>query len=127
MQSTPQADTPAELELRRELHRRGLRFRKNYTVSGVTRSRPDVAFTRQRIAVFVDGCFWHSCPVHGTMPKANREWWREKLEANRERDRRHTAELEQAGWMVIRFWEHEDPSSAADAVVRAVEARNSDG
>jgi DNA mismatch endonuclease (patch repair protein) len=70
--------------------------------------------------VFVDGCFWHSCPEHATRPKANSEWWSEKLEANRARDARHTQELEDAGWTVMRFWEHEDPQSAAALVARAL-------
>ncbi len=121
MQATPQADTPAEIELRRELHRRGLRFRKDYPVRGVTRSRPDIVFTRQKVAVFVDGCFWHSCPEHATAPKANREWWEEKLAANVARDRRHTSELQDAGWTVLRFWEHESVERAADTVVEVLE------
>lgn len=90
-------------------------------MSGVTRSRPDIVFTRHKLAVFVDGCFWHSCPEHATMPKANREWWEAKLTANVERDRRHTAELEEAGWTVLRFWEHEPVGRAAETVVEVLE------
>jgi DNA mismatch endonuclease (patch repair protein) len=71
--------------------------------------------------VFVDGCFWHSCPEHATKPRTNREWWEAKLDSNVERDRRHTAELEEAGWTVLRFWEHEPASRAADAVIGALE------
>lgn len=125
MQATSRADTPAEVELRRELHHRGLRFRKDYPVGGVTRSRPDIVFTRQKLAVFVDGCFWHSCPEHATSPKTNSEWWQAKLAANVERDRRHTAELEDAGWAVMRFWEHEPSEGAADAVVELLRERSS--
>ena len=79
-----------------------------------------MVFTRRRVAVFVDGCFWHGCPEHGSWPKANASWWREKIEANTERDRRVTERLESAGWTVIRIWEHEDPEAAADRIEKAV-------
>lgn len=123
MESTRQKNTPAELAIRSALHRRGLRYRVDQTIPGVTRARPDIVFTKQRIAVFVDGCFWHSCPKHSTTPKSNQEWWVEKLAGNVERDRRHDRELVEAGWRVLRFWEHEDPEHAADAVERAVQHR----
>ena len=116
MHNTPQRDTPVEMQVRSRLHRRGLRFRVDRTIPGVTRSRPDLVFTKERVAVFLDGCFWHSCPVHGTTPHANRDWWLEKLAANVERDRRHDRELRTAGWLVLRFWEHEDPTSVVDAI-----------
>jgi DNA mismatch endonuclease (patch repair protein) len=116
MENTPQRDTPAEMALRRELFRRGLRYRVDLPIRGVTRARPDIAFPKQKLAVFVDGCFWHSCPEHGTMPKRNRKWWAAKLAANVERDRRHERELAEAGWTTVRVWEHEDPSGAADRV-----------
>jgi len=114
-------DTAAELGLRRELFRRGLRYRVDYRVTG--RRRVDVAFTRRKVAVFVDGCFWHRCPIHGTLPKANGNWWRSKLEANERRDRLTDAELVSLGWLVIRVWEHEDPAEAADRIERAVRSR----
>ena len=120
MRRTRQSGTPAELELRRELHRRGFRYRVNSPVPGVTRGRPDLVFPTEKVAVFVDGCFWHSCPQHATTPKANRDWWVDKLASNVGRDNRHTGELEEAGWLVLRFWEHEDPVTAADQVERAV-------
>src|SRR2546430_17382839 len=86
MQVTAQRDTPCELALRSALHRLGLRFRVQWPIEG-TRRRADVAFTAARIAVFVDGCFWHCCPEHGTGPKANGRWWEEKLAANVNRER----------------------------------------
>lgn len=114
-------DTAAEISLRSALWRRGLRFRVDFPVIG--RRRVDVAFPRQRVAVFVDGCFWHRCPLHGTIPRANRDWWLEKLEANAERDRGTNVELEACGWLVIRVWEHEAPDAAAERVAAAVRAR----
>jgi DNA mismatch endonuclease, patch repair protein len=119
MQATRRTDTAPELALRRELHRRGLRYRVDYPV--LPRRRADVAFPRQRVAVFVDGCFWHSCPDHGTQAKANAEWWRAKLEANVERDRDTDARLAAAGWTVVRAWEHEPVPEVADVVTRALE------
>lgn len=120
MESTKQRDTPTELALRSELHRRGLRFRVDLALPGVTRSRPDIVFTRQKVAVFVDGCFWHMCPEHSSMPKANADWWREKLESNVKRDRRHDKELEEKGWCVIRVWEHDDTCAASEQIERIV-------
>lgn len=79
--------------------------------------RPDVVFPKRRVAVFVDGCFWHGCPVHGTQPATNRDYWAKKLEANRHRDTSTTTALERDGWTVLRFWEHEDPAAAAGRVV----------
>ena len=80
--------------------------------------RPDIALTRARVAVFVDGCFWHGCPVHAVAPKANAAWWRSKLDANLARDRRDEAVLRESGWFVVRAWEHEDPAIVADAIER---------
>lgn len=113
-------DSKPEQGLRSLLHRRGLRFRKHTQAVKGLRCRPDVLFTRARIAVFVDGCFWHRCPIHGTQPKANGAWWAEKLDANVARDRRNTLALEQAGWTVLRFCEHEDLDAMADQVEQAV-------
>ncbi|PWU54783.1 very short patch repair endonuclease [Micromonospora sp. S4605] len=109
----PRASTKPELALRRELHRRGLRFRVN--PPGLP-GRPDVAFTRARVAVFVDGCFWHRCPEHSTLPRNNREWWLAKLERNVVRDRAKDAALAELGWTVLHVWEHEAPDAAADRV-----------
>ena len=119
MQSTKRRDTPGELALRTELRKRGLRYRVDYPLAG-TRRRADVAFPGARLAVFVDGCFWHGCPLHGTWPKANADWWRAKIEANVLRDRATDSTLVANGWRVLRFWEHDDPAMAALGVARAV-------
>lgn len=124
MRANRSADTAPELSLRSELHRRGLRFRKNLRIpveGGST--RPDIVFTRARIAVFVDGCFWHSCPEHGALPQANRDFWSAKFERNVQRDRANDAALSEAGWLVLRFFEHVPAADAALAVQRAVTAR----
>lgn len=109
-------DTAPELALRRELHSRGLRYRVHFAPLPGLRRTADIAFTRQRIAVFVDGCFWHSCPQHRTSPKANSGWWAEKLAANTTRDLAANVQLIDAGWSVVRVWEHVDPSVAAHHV-----------
>ena len=120
MSRMPRAATTPELSIRRELHRRGLRFRVNHrSLPG----RPDIAFTRAKVAVFVDGCFWHRCPEHGTAPKNNGEWWRAKLDRNVERDREKDAALAALGWAVTHVWEHEDPLVAADLIEALWQAR----
>lgn len=113
-------DTDPEIALRRELHRRGLRFRVDRAVPGLARRRADVLFPRARVAVFVDGCFWHRCPEHKTAPVANRAWWAEKLAANVRRDRDTDVRLGALGWTVLRFWEHEATVRSADIVENAV-------
>lgn len=122
MKNQRRRDTKAELALRSELWRRGLRYRVDVKVVG-RRRRVDIAFTRAMVAVFVDGCFWHRCPDHASLPKANREWWKAKLDANERRDRDTDREMAAAGWLVIRVWEHEDPVIAANRVEAAVRAR----
>ena len=112
--------TRPELILRSELHSRGLRFRVNRRQLPGT---PDIVFGPAKVAVFVDGCFWHSCPDHGVLPKNNREWWRTKLRANRERDLRKNQELEELGWLVIHVWEHEKVGPAADGIESLVNRR----
>jgi len=112
----PRRDTLPELALRRELHHRGLRYRVDVAPLKGLRRRADVVFTRHRLAVFVDGCFWHRCPVHGTAPRNNGEWWRAKLDRNVERDRDTDAALTAAGWAVVRVWEHEDAAATANRV-----------
>jgi DNA mismatch endonuclease (patch repair protein) len=119
MTSQRQRDTKREMELRSLLHRRGLRFRVHALLPGLRR-RSDIVFTRARVVVFVDGCFWHGCPEHGTWPKQNADWWRKKIEANQRRDRDTDARLRAAGWTVIRVWEHDDPIEAADRVTKVV-------
>src|SRR5512141_2942032 len=125
MQSTRRRDTSGEMALRAALRALGLRYRVDFKLPG-TRRRADVAFIRAKVAVFVDGCFWHGCPEHGTWPKHNAEYWRRKIERNQNRDAQTNAELREAGWNVIRIWEHEDPSEAAArvaAVVRQCQAQ----
>jgi DNA mismatch endonuclease, patch repair protein len=106
-------DTAPEIALRRQLHARGLRYRVAWPIPGLSRRTVDIAFTRARLAVFVDGCFWHSCPEHATYPSANGAWWAAKLAANQQRDRTTTEHLEASGWTVVRIWEHEDPYQVA--------------
>lgn len=126
MSRQPSKDTAAELAVRRLLHAAGLRYRVEYPVPGMARRRIDVAFTGARVAVLIDGCFWHGCPVHATQPKANAEWWRNKLDRNMARDRETTAHLVAQGWTVLRFWEHEDPDSVAAQVSATVEQRRTE-
>jgi DNA mismatch endonuclease, patch repair protein len=116
-------DTAPEVRLRRELHRRGLRFRLGVRPLKGLRSTPDIVFGPTRVAVYVDGCFWHSCPQHATQPATNREWWRKKLARSRERDRAADETLASAGWAVVRVWEHEAADEAADRVEAVVRER----
>lgn len=106
-------DTRPELEIRSALHRAGERFRVDWPLPVNRRRRADIAFPRRRVAVFVDGCFWHGCPEHHVAPRANAGFWAGKIEANRRRDRETDDLLEGAGWSVVRVWEHEGPSGAA--------------
>jgi DNA mismatch endonuclease (patch repair protein) len=118
MQSNRGRDTGPEIALRSALHQLGLRFRKNLlirTASGV-KVRPDVVFTKARVAIFVDGCFWHCCPDHATTPRRNGKFWRAKLQANVNRDRRVDQALSADGWQLLRVWEHESPIVAAASV-----------
>jgi DNA mismatch endonuclease, patch repair protein len=117
MQATKQRDTPAELALRSALHKMGLRFRVDASIPG-TRRRADILFPRAQLAIFVDGCFWHACPEHGTWPKTNAQWWRHKILGNVARDRDSDAVLKDLGWTVLRFWAHERADKAAAAVVQ---------
>jgi DNA mismatch endonuclease (patch repair protein) len=120
MRTQKRADTAPELILRSELHRRGLRFRVGVKVPGSPRRTIDIAFPKRRVAVFVDGCFWHRCPEHAIPAKNNSEWWAAKLTANVERDEQTTALLIAQGWRVLRVWEHEDPTTAATAIEEIV-------
>lgn len=125
MQGNRSRDTRHEIALRRELHRRGLRFRKHIALVPGLRFRPDVVFPRQRIAVECLGCFWHCCPVDGVTPRTNADYWLSKLERNVERDRRNAAAVAAAGWQLIVVWEHEDRVEAADRVEALVRAARS--
>ncbi|MBC7302334.1 MAG: very short patch repair endonuclease [Nocardia sp.] len=121
MSKQRRANTGPELALRRELHRAGLRYFVDRPPIKGQRRRADVVFPRLRIAVYVDGCFWHRCPVHATDPKNNAHWWAEKLAGNVARDRATDAALRAAGWQVVRVWEHEDPHAAAEQITALVE------
>ncbi|MFE0736730.1 very short patch repair endonuclease [Streptomyces sp. NPDC058855] len=119
-------DTAAEIMVRRLLHAAGLRYRVNVPVPGMPRRTIDIAWGTARIAVFLDGCFWHGCPQHATHPKANAQWWRTKLDRNMARDRETTEHLTAQGWVVMRFWEHEPPEEVATAVRAAVDRAKAD-
>lgn len=123
MQANRGSDTRPEVALRSELHRRGLRFRKATAPASGVRCRADLVFTRVRVAVFVDGCFWHRCPLHGTQPQTNSEYWQAKLDGNVARDRRNDRALLDSGWVVVRVWEHEAVAAAADRVEAAIAGR----
>lgn len=116
-------DTKPEIELRRDLHARGLRFRVDRALLPDRRRRADIVFGPAKVAVFVDGCFWHGCPQHATWPKANEAYWRDKIETNRLRDRDTDARLASLGWHVVRVWEHEDMHAAAERLEAIVRER----
>lgn len=123
MQRQRRGDTAPEMALRRTLHARGYRYRVDRAPLAGLRRRADLVFPRAKVAVFVDGCFWHRCPHHATVPASNTDWWEAKLNANVARDRDTDRRLDDAGWAVVRVWEHEDPEHAADRVAAAVEPR----
>lgn len=126
MAAVKRANTKPEVELRQALHRAGFRFRKDYPIrADSVLVRPDIAFTRRRVAVFVDGCFWHGCPAHGQIPATNTSFWAAKLAANVDRDRRQDQLLAAAGWHVVRVWEHatvEDGLSAVESACGLTES-----
>ena len=118
MLANRRSDTRPELHLRSLLHRAGARFRKDHRIDADgLRVRADIVFPRRRLAVFVDGCFWHRCPSHGTDPRRNGDFWKHKLDKNVERDRRVDAALAGSGWTVLRFWEHESTAEAAEQIL----------
>ncbi|MEV0675962.1 very short patch repair endonuclease [Actinosynnema sp. NPDC050436] len=124
MRRVRRSGTKPEMALRSALHRKGLRFVVDRSPPGTDRRRRvDVLLRGARIALFVDGCFWHSCPVHGQLPQANRKWWRLKLRGIALRDRDTDAQLAKAGWLVVRVWEHEDPAEVAQRVLELVAMR----
>jgi DNA mismatch endonuclease (patch repair protein) len=119
MQLQRERDTQPELALRQALHRRGLRYRVDFQGVAGTRRRIDIAFTKAKIAVFVDGCFWHGCPEHGKRDHEINGWyWPGKIQTNKARDSDTDLRLAKAGWRVIRVWEHQ----AMEDVVPAIEA-----
>ena len=123
MQANRRRDTTPELTLRRALHAAGLRFRVDVPLPFDRRRRADVVFPRQKVAIFVDGCFWHRCPEHYVAPKSNTGFWADKAAANVERDRDTDTQLENLGWSVLRFWEHDDLGGNAAKRVRAAVKR----
>jgi DNA mismatch endonuclease, patch repair protein len=120
-------DTKPELAIRSALHRKGFRFRVDRAPVPGLRSRADIVFGPERVAVYIDGCFWHSCPEHATQPKTNADWWQRKLAGNRERDRQIDNSLRKHGWHVLRIWEHEDPIEAADLIENVLRRRRGHG
>lgn len=123
MQATKRRDTAAEMRVRAAIHRLGLRYAVDAVISPGLRRRGDVVFRRCKVALFVDGCFWHSCPVHRTQPKANRIFWQRKLEQNVQRDRDTDLKLRRSGWLTIRAWAHEPPEEVAARVLVEVTKR----
>ena len=124
MKNMPVRDSKPELLLRKALHKMGLRYRLHRKdLPG----KPDIVFGSSKVAVFVDGCYWHNCPEHGTIPKNNREWWKEKFQRNRERDNRKDAQLKEMGWLPIHVWEHEDPDTAARNIEKLIKKRLNTG
>lgn len=121
MRSNRRRDTGPELRVRRLLHSRGWRYRVDHKIStGVLVVRPDIVFEKRRVAVFIDGCYWHCCPDHGTSPRVNSAYWSDKLARNVERDERVSRALEEAGWTVIRVWEHVPASEAVERIESAL-------
>jgi DNA mismatch endonuclease, patch repair protein len=116
-------DTALELAVRQILHRAGLRYRVHYPVPGIPRRSIDIAFTKQRIAVFIDGCFWHGCHLHRNIPASNRAAWELKIGTNRERDRHSEQHLMSSGWTVLRFWEHVAAPEIAAQIIEAMQKR----
>lgn len=125
MQGNKGRDTKPELALRRAVHALGLRYRVSIRPLPEVRRTADLVFSRVKVAVFLDGCFWHGCSKHHTKSRTNAEYWAEKVERNRARDRETDRILAEAGWLVIRIWEHEDPLCAAEEVARSVRSRRS--
>ncbi len=127
MRGNSRVVTRPERALRSLLHRRGLRFRVDVAPEPHLRCQADIVFRRARVAVFVDGCFWHGCPEHGTQPVTNSEYWRAKIARNVARDRRNDAALQSQGWTVVRVWEHERPEDGATRVMAAIRQMRGDG
>lgn len=123
MSEQARRDTACEMAIRRRLHAEGLRYRVHYPLPGHRRRTIDIAFPAQRVAVFVDGCFWHGCPAHSHQTRSNTDWWLRKIGRNRERDAETNAILSEAGWHVMRVWEHEDSEQAASRIASEIKGR----
>lgn len=126
MRANRSRDTKPEIAIRRLVHASGLRYRVAAKPLPKTRSTADLLFRPVRVAVFVDGCFWHGCPDHFVPPKTNPGYWEEKIAGNTRRDHDTDTRLEEAGWLVLRFWEHQDPAACAETVVTTVSARKAE-
>jgi DNA mismatch endonuclease (patch repair protein) len=124
MQANRSRDTSPEMAVRRELHRRGLRYRVALAAIPASRRTIDIAFTKARVAVMIDGCFWHGCPEHHQAPRTNAEFWLKKLTENKARDAETTSILQAAGWQVLRFWEHESVAFVVESIAKAVAKAN---
>jgi DNA mismatch endonuclease (patch repair protein) len=122
MQLQRTRDTHPEVAIRRILHAMGLRYRIDVPPLPGLRRRADIVFTRAKVAVYVDGCFWHGCPEHGRQPATNSDYWLPKLAGNRLRDADTDIRLKAAGWAVVRAWEHQDPADVAARICAAVKA-----
>lgn len=123
MRSMPEHSTGPEMAVRRLLFAKGLRYRVQYPVPGASRRTIDVAFPGKKVAVFIDGCFWHGCTEHRNIPAHNRAWWKDKIEQNRSRDRDTDKKLGDAGWIILRFWEHDPAERIILDVIQAIELR----
>lgn len=123
MQRTARKDNAFERTIRSQLHARGLRYRIHYPIPGLKRTTCDFAFTRMKIAVFLDGCFWHGCEIHPPSVKKNTDFWLAKIERNRARDGRATAHLTELDWTVLRFWEHEAVTTIVEKIAATVHAK----
>jgi DNA mismatch endonuclease (patch repair protein) len=121
MRANRKRDTGPEMRLRRWLHARGLRYRVNYVIhtDDGRMARPDIALPSRRLAVFIDGCFWHGCSAHGTNPRTNSVYWTAKIDGNKSRDLRDNEALRESGWVVLRIWEHEAADDAGPRVLKA--------
>jgi DNA mismatch endonuclease (patch repair protein) len=124
MQAARPRDTAPEKALRSSLHNRGLRFRVDQKIIQELNRKADIVFRSAKVAVFVDGCFWHGCPIHGTHAKANAEFWKNKIERNQARDLDTNNRLNKAGWRIVRVWEHEDPEKVSKKIYSLVKRRN---
>lgn len=120
MQGNKRRDTRPELGIRRLLHRAGLRYLVDQQPTPSVKGRADIVFRRARIAIFIDGCFWHGCPEHYRRPSSNKAYWNDKLQRNRQRDADVDHALRQAGWRVLRYWEHDEPEAVVESIKRAL-------
>ena len=121
MRSMPEHSTAPEMAVRRRLFANGLRYRVQYPVPGAPRRSIDIAFPGKKIAVFIDGCFWHGCSEHRNIPAHNRDWWQNKIDQNRSRDRDTDEKLRAAGWLVLRYWEHDSTERIVSEIHEVIE------